>query len=110
MTKEPAINQGLANSSNERDLHRSDDLDCYRRHSRITDPGLNKQLFSGLPVDVAALAKVIGGVMVHRDWTWRFGFTLPEQRRDEANTRHVEAILDRLGTLDERRAEHRFAG
>jgi hypothetical protein len=55
------------------------------------------------------LAKVIGGVMVHRDCTRPFGFTLPEQRRDEANTRHVEAILTYLGTLDERRPEDRFA-
>jgi hypothetical protein len=48
--------------------------------------------------------------MVHRDATRPFGFNLPEQRRDEANTRHVEAILTRLGTLDDRRPEQRFAG
>jgi hypothetical protein len=53
---------------------------------------------------------LIGGVMVHRDCTRPFGFTLPEQRRDEANTRYVEAILTYLGTLDERRPEDRFAG
>lgn len=88
----------------------NDELDYYRRQSDMTDPGANKQLFNGLPVDAAALAKVVGGVMVHRDWTWRFGFTLPEQRRDEANTRQVEAILTHLGTLDERPAEDRFAG
>jgi hypothetical protein len=56
------------------------------------------------------MAQVIGSVMVHRDEAWRFGFTLPQQRRDEANTRYVEAILDYLGTLDERRPENRFAG
>jgi hypothetical protein len=31
--------------------------------------------------------------MVHRDQTWRFGFTVPEHRRDEAKTRYTEAIL-----------------
>lgn len=102
MTKQPTIAQSPAPLN--------DELDYYKRHSRITDPGANEYLFSGLPVDIAALTKVIGGVMVHRDWTWRFGFTLPEQRRDEANTRHVEAILGRLDTLDERPAEDRFAG
>jgi hypothetical protein len=87
-----------------------DELDYYRCHSPVTAPGGKRHLLSGLPADVAALAKVIGGVLVHRDQTWRFGFTLPEQRREEANTRYVEAILGYLGTLDERRAEDRFAG
>jgi Transglutaminase-like superfamily len=87
-----------------------DDLDYYRRHSRITEPGGQRHLLAGLPADAAALATVIGGVMVHRDQTWRFGFALPEQRRDEANTRYVDAILAQLGTLDERRPEQRFAG
>ncbi|MBE1485907.1 transglutaminase-like domain-containing protein [Plantactinospora soyae] len=87
-----------------------DELDYYRGHSRPTDPGARQHLFSGLPADVAGMATVIGGVMLHRDWAWRFGFTLAEQRREEANTRYVEAILDHLGTLDERRPEERFAG
>ncbi len=87
-----------------------DELDYYRGHSRLTDPGAGQHLFSGLPGDVAGMAEVIGGVMVHRDETWRFGFTLPQQRRDEANTRYVAAILDYLGTLAERRPEDRFAG
>jgi hypothetical protein len=87
-----------------------DELAYYRSHGRITDPGANRHLLTGLQAHPAALAKVIGGVMVHRDCTRPFGFTLPEQRRDEANTRHVEAILTYLGTLDERRPEDRFAG
>lgn len=87
-----------------------DELDYYRRHSPVTAPGANQHLLSGLPGDVAAMATLIGGVLVHRDQTRRFGFTLSEQRRGEANTRHVEAILGFLGTLDERRAEDRFAG
>jgi hypothetical protein len=87
-----------------------DELAYYRSHSRITDPGAKRHLLTGLPADPAALAKVIGGVMVHRDGTRPFGFTLPEQRRSEANTRHVAAVLYYLGTLDERRPEDRFAG
>ncbi|HLL66267.1 MAG TPA: transglutaminase-like domain-containing protein [Micromonosporaceae bacterium] len=87
-----------------------DELGYYRRHSRLTDPGSQRHLFDGLPADVAAMAEVIGGVLIHRDWTGRFGFTLPEQRRVEANTRYVEAMLTSLGTLDERGPEHRFAG
>jgi transglutaminase superfamily protein len=87
-----------------------DELGYYRRHSQLTDPGAKQRLFTDLPADAAALAKVVGGVLVHRDQTWRFGFALPQQRRDEANTRSVEAILTYLGTLGERRPEDRFAG
>lgn len=87
-----------------------DELAYYRRHSPLTDPGAQQHLLSGLPADVAGLAGVLGGLMVHRDQTRVFGFTLPEQRRDEANTRFAEAILNRLGTLDERRPEDRLAG
>ena len=42
-----------------------DELAYYRRHSRLTDPGAKQHLFTGLPVDIAALAKVVGGVLVH---------------------------------------------
>lgn len=87
-----------------------DELDYYRRHSPVTDPGIHGPLFHDLPAGVAGMAKVIGGVLVHRDETWRFGFTLPQHRRDEANTRHVAAILDRLGSLSPREPEDRFAG
>ena len=72
-----------------------DERDFYRR----PDPG-SERLLRGLPRDVAAMAAVVGGVLMHRDWAWRFGFTLPSGRRDEANTRAVAAILSRLGTLD----------
>lgn len=87
-----------------------DELAFYRGHSPITEPGTARLSLPALPTDPAALAALIGGVMVHRDATRRFGFSLPEQRREEANTRHVEAILTRLGTLEERAPEQRFAG
>jgi hypothetical protein len=86
------------------------DLDFYRQHSRVTDPGAQRHLLRGLPTSTAALARIIGGVLVHRDCTGRFGFTLPQQRRDEANTRYVDTILGYLGSLDPRRPEDRFAG
>ena len=56
------------------------ELDYYRRHSPVTDPGVNRHLLGDLPAGVAELARVIGGVMIHRDETWRFGFKLPEER------------------------------
>jgi len=81
----------------------------YRRHSPMTDPG--PLLPTDVPADLSAMVDVIGGVLVHRDETaWRFGFALPEHRREEANTRHVAAILDRLGSLAARPPQERFAG
>jgi hypothetical protein len=85
-------------------------MDFYRRHSAVTDPGARGDLFQDLPSDLTELAKVIGGVMVHRDCTAAFGFELPESRRSEADTRDVAAILDHLGTLAPRPPEERFAG
>lgn len=87
-----------------------DDLDRYRRHSPVTDPADQRPLLRGLPPDVVGLAGVIGGVLVHRDEAGRWGFTLPPERRDEANTRTVAGILRHLGGLDARPPERRFAG
>lgn len=87
-----------------------DELSFYRQHSQITDPAGSRPLLGSLPADPAALAELIGGVLIHRDCTDRFGFALPQPRRDEANTRHVAAILARLGGLHQRPPEERFAG
>jgi transglutaminase-like putative cysteine protease len=88
------------------------DQDRYRRHSPLTDPGPHRALLAGLPADVPALAAIVRGVLVHRDETgWLYGFELPAERRDEANTRYTAAILDRLGgDLRERPPRERFAG
>ncbi|GAB3892951.1 transglutaminase-like domain-containing protein [Kibdelosporangium lantanae] len=87
-----------------------DDLAYYQRQSAVTDPGAERHLFTSLPADVASMATLLGGLMVHRDWTWRFGFDLPWERREEANTRYVSAILHHLGSLEPRPPSERFAG
>jgi Transglutaminase-like superfamily len=87
------------------------ELDFYRQHSPLTNPGRHRDLLQGLPADPAELAVIIDGFLVHRDETvWRHGFELPEARRAEADTRYVEAILGRVGPLAERPPEERFAG
>ena len=87
-----------------------DELAFVRRHSRLTDPGGRGPLLAGLD-GIDAMTRAIGDVMVHRDETvWRFGFALPAERREEANTRYVAAILAHLGSLDARPATARFAG
>ncbi|WP_432967561.1 transglutaminase-like domain-containing protein [Dactylosporangium sp. CA-233914] len=82
-----------------------DDLEFYRTQSPVTDPGRPLDL----PADPGTLAKVVGGVLVHRDWAATFGVDLPEHRRDEADIRFVAAMLERLGSLDERPPSARLA-
>lgn len=87
-----------------------DELAFFRQHSTVTDPGARRPLFARL-TDIEAMTGAIDGVMVHRDETvWRFGFTLPPQRREDAQTRFVGAMLAQLGNLDERAPTERFAG
>ncbi|KXK59645.1 hypothetical protein AWW66_23070 [Micromonospora rosaria] len=88
-----------------------DELDFYREHGPLTDPGAHRGQLTGLPTEVAALADIVRGVVVHRDETsWMHGFELPVERREEANTRFAHRILGYLGDLRERPAPKRFAG
>ncbi|WP_433199637.1 transglutaminase-like domain-containing protein [Dactylosporangium sp. CS-047395] len=83
-----------------------DELEFYTRQTAITDPGRQ----TGLPADPAELAKIVGGVLIHRDWAWQFGVGVTEQRRrEEANIRFVGAMLARLGSLDARPPAERLA-
>ncbi|GAA3454438.1 transglutaminase-like domain-containing protein [Dactylosporangium matsuzakiense] len=83
-----------------------EEVSCYLRQTAITDPGP----LSGLPADPGALARIVGGVLIHRDWAWKWGVQLPDERRDEANLRFVPAMRARLGSLRERPADQRVAG
>ncbi|MGH3679806.1 MAG: transglutaminase-like domain-containing protein [Natronosporangium sp.] len=88
-----------------------DELECYRRHSALTDPGAHRARLGDLPADVEALGAIVRGVVVHREETsWLHGLDLPAHRWDEANTRWTQAILGYLGDLRERPAAQRFAG
>jgi hypothetical protein len=88
-----------------------DELDFYRQHSPLTDPGRHRDLIGAAPSDLVAMCELIQDAICHRDETkWRFGFELPEPRRAEGDTRWTHAILDRLGDLRHRPPAQRFAG
>ncbi len=88
-----------------------DERAYYVQHSVCTDPGDRAGLLAGLPMDIPLLSEIVRGVVVHRDETsWRFGFPLGVEHLDDAKTRYVRDILDRLGDLGPRPAEDRFAG
>jgi hypothetical protein len=84
-----------------------DEGEFYRSHSPFTAA----ETLPAPAADIAALSELVRGVVVHRDETARvFGFELPSERREEAQTRDVRRILGRLGDLRPRPPEDRFAG
>ena len=86
-----------------------DELEFYRQHSPLTDPGRHRDLIAGTaPSDLVAMCELIQDAVCHRDETkWRFGFDLPEPRRDEANTRYLR---DRRSARQLRSAGRRSSG
>jgi hypothetical protein len=77
-------------------------LDYYAHHGPITDPGEYAALFDDLPSTIPALCEVVQGLMVHRSFTNFYGLTLPEERKQEAELRHVANLLARILELDDR--------
>lgn len=76
-------------------------LDYYATHGPVTDPAPNRALLASLPTDVAALCRLVQGLLVHIHWAERMGVTLTESRRGDANLRAVALQLERLRELDD---------
>jgi len=78
-------------------------LDFYRRPAGMTSAGRFAPLFDQLPRDVAALVRVVQGLVLHEfaaaDW---YGVSLSDERRSESHIRPVERMLERLLALDDR--------
>ena len=53
-----------------------EDLQRWRRHSPMTDPGSEAIQLDGLSTDIGALCRTIQGVLIHSDWMPAYG--LPE--------------------------------
>ncbi|MCW2878654.1 MAG: hypothetical protein JWQ95_2754 [Sphaerisporangium sp.] len=87
----------------------------YLHHSVFSDPGDLSRL-DGLPTDPGQLSLIVRNLLIHREETHLFGFTLPEHRRNEAETRYVSAILRIVTEMDgmpltvARPPARRFAG
>ena len=77
-------------------------LDYYAHHGPITDPGEYAALFDDLPGTIPALCEVVQGLMVHRSFTSFYGLKVPEERKQEAELRHVTNLLARVLELDDR--------
>ena len=72
----------------------------YAEQSAVTDPGLWEDRIKGTGNDLAALRRMVSGLVVHyRDPAYD-DYGLPAERRAEIDTRYAERMLDRLGELD----------
>jgi Transglutaminase-like superfamily len=68
----------------------------------MTSPGKYASLFDALPADVAGLARVVQGLMIHEFLVGMYGVTLAEEDRDRVNLRRVEQVLDAIVSRDDR--------
>jgi hypothetical protein len=77
-------------------------LDFHAQAGAMTSPGRQARSFDGLPRDVAALARIVQGLMVHEFMADAYGWAIPEERRSECQIRSIERLLERLLALDPR--------
>jgi hypothetical protein len=68
----------------------------------MTDPGAHVRLLDSLPADIAALCRLVQGLMIHVFWAEQYGIQLPEDRKAELQLRAVAAKLGRMIELDAR--------
>jgi hypothetical protein len=77
-------------------------LDFYTRPAEMTAGCGHAPMFDELPRDVAALAHVVQGLLLHEHWAPAYGVALSDERRSESHIRPVEHMLDRLLAHDGR--------
>lgn len=70
------------------------ELDYYRTPGPMS--AIDPELIDGLDPDPAALARVVRGLLVHRDWAPLMGLDLDEHRLADQHIRPVEAVLRRI--------------
>lgn len=84
------------------------DLNFYRTPcppddaSGMADAGRLASLFSSLPDDVAGLARVVQGLMLHEHLASTYGEVLTPARREGSQIRDVAAILEAMMAIDGR--------
>ncbi len=92
-------------------------LDYYSKQSVFTKPGLFSELFKNLPNSIHELCNIVHNVVIHRDTTnFLYGFDLPNNIKQEADTRYVKDILSKIQEknlsplITPRQPESRFSG
>ena len=75
-------------------------LDFWRTPVDLSDAGAQVGQFEALPRDIASLAKVVQGLLIHEHMAEAYGVNLPAERHAEAHVRPVEDMLAALGAHD----------
>ncbi|TKA11881.1 transglutaminase-like domain-containing protein [Actinacidiphila oryziradicis] len=94
---------------------RAEELDFHSAQSVFSAPG-DGSFFAGLPTEPRELASIVRSLLIHREETELFGYRLPEDRRNEAETRYVCDILDAVRAMNDapltavRHPQEQFAG
>jgi hypothetical protein len=76
-------------------------LDFYTRPAKMTAAAGHAPLFETLPDDIAALVRVVQGLLLHEHWAPAYDVTLSDERRSESHLRPVEQMLDRIFAHDD---------
>jgi hypothetical protein len=77
-------------------------LEPFREPVGMSDPASQAALFEALPAEVAALASVIQGLMIHEHIAPSYGVVLAADRREEVHIRPIEARLKHMAARDAR--------
>ncbi len=77
-------------------------LSCYTRPAAMTSAGRFAPLLAALPGDVAGLAAVAQGLLVHEHMAPAYGVTLSDEERASVHIRPVEQMLERITARDSR--------
>jgi hypothetical protein len=76
-------------------------LDFYMQPTAMTSAGEYTALFKQLPNDVGTLVRIVQGLGIYDVVAPDFyGFTIPDERRNEIHIRPVAKMLDRLLAID----------
>jgi hypothetical protein len=74
-------------------------LDYYAAPAPMTDLSHHRDAIEGLEPDPRALAEVVRGVLVHRDWAPLMGLEFGADRLADQHVRRIGEVIDRINAL-----------
>lgn len=77
-------------------------LGPFRSPVALSDAGIWALQFAALPDDVAGLAKVLQGLLIHEHMPEVYGVTLSDRQRGEPHVRGAADVLERIAVHDPR--------
>jgi hypothetical protein len=92
----------LGTHDSDRQVPSPEILGFYAEAGALTSPGRHADAFAALPDDPIAMARIVQGLVLHKFMAHAYGVQVSPARDDEAHTRRVETMLDRVLALDGR--------